>query len=187
MNESKLVQTAQNGDSTAMQALYEESVSCIYRFVYSFSLGKEVTDDIVAESFTKAFEKLKQFRGKSSFKTWVYKIARNEVYTYFNKKRGTIPMDEEKIEQVADRIGNDILQSHENDRHTNNDNKNERLVRKILNQLPARQAEVLRLRFILGYTVKECALELKISEGNVKVIQNRALGKANKLVNKENG
>ncbi|TMV17984.1 RNA polymerase sigma factor [Paenibacillus thermoaerophilus] len=54
----------------------------VWNYVFSLTRNPHQTDDIVQDVFLKIYRKLGSFRGDSSIKTWIFKIARNTVYDY---------------------------------------------------------------------------------------------------------
>ncbi|HOU76033.1 MAG TPA: sigma-70 family RNA polymerase sigma factor [Candidatus Dojkabacteria bacterium] len=173
MEEANLIVEAKLGNKDAWQKLYEQTFTYMYKFVYSQTLHKEQTEDILSESYTKAFLNIKKFRAESSFKTWLYKIVKNELFRNFNKNKHIIQLTEEQ-EELIGKEDKDLSEEEER-RKTKS---LQILVQNILHKLPKVQSEILNLRFLLGYSIKETAEQMGISESNVKVIQHRAIKNA---------
>src|SRR5580704_17059379 len=76
--EEMLVVAAKNGDEEAMEALFKRHRQKILRVVMRYAHVREDAEDIVQQSFQKAFVHLHKFEGKSSFSTWLTRIAINE-------------------------------------------------------------------------------------------------------------
>jgi len=65
---------------------YEKYFDAIYRFVYWKTLDRQVAEDLTADTFVKALEKLGEFEWKGySFGTWLYRIALNETSCYHRR------------------------------------------------------------------------------------------------------
>jgi len=172
MNEKRLVKLAKSRDPEAISRLYNENIKYIYRFVYYKTNHKEIAEDITSEVFVRAFEKIEDFKGKSSFKTWLYTIAKNLVIEWYRHKEKTTPLvyEPENKNESGD---------EENEESAT---KEEKLLGSILEKIKnERYRKVLELRYLMNYSIKETAVELEISEGNAKVIQNRALKKAHEI------
>lgn len=73
----ELVDLAGAGDAAALETLFERHYLMVYRMAYRWSGVKEDAEDIAQETFVKLVRKLHTFRQKSSFKTWLYRIATN--------------------------------------------------------------------------------------------------------------
>src|ERR1700757_5485351 len=76
--DQRLVVAAKNGDEEAMDTLFRRYRQKILRIVLRYTHVREDAEDIVQQSFQKAFVHLHKFEGKSSFSTWLTRIAINE-------------------------------------------------------------------------------------------------------------
>jgi RNA polymerase sigma-70 factor (ECF subfamily) len=76
--EQILVVAAKNGDEQAFETLFKRHRQKILRVVLRYAHVREDAEDIVQQSFQKAFVYLHKFEGKSSFSTWLTRIAINE-------------------------------------------------------------------------------------------------------------
>jgi len=76
--EQVLVVAAKNGDEQAFETLFKRHRQKILRVVLRYAHVREDAEDIVQQSFQKAFVHLHKFEGKSSFSTWLTRIAINE-------------------------------------------------------------------------------------------------------------
>jgi RNA polymerase sigma-70 factor (ECF subfamily) len=76
--EQMLVVAAKNGDEKAFETLFKRHRQKILRVVLRYAHVREDAEDIVQQSFQKAFVHLHKFEGKSSFSTWLTRIAINE-------------------------------------------------------------------------------------------------------------
>jgi RNA polymerase sigma-70 factor, ECF subfamily len=76
--EQMLVVAAKNGDEEAMETLFRRHRQKILQIVLRYAHVREDAEDIVQKSFQKAFVYLHKFEGKSSFSTWLTRIAINE-------------------------------------------------------------------------------------------------------------
>ena len=75
-------------DRNAFGKLVEEYQDGLRRFLLNLTLGDvALTDDLSQETFIKAYLSIRSFKGLSRFKTWLYRIAYNEFYSYMRKQR----------------------------------------------------------------------------------------------------
>ena len=81
-----LVFKAQQGDVHAFDTLVERYHGKIYGLTYNMTSNREDAEDLTQEVFVKAFEALPRFKGKSSFYTWIYRIAVNKTINYRKKR-----------------------------------------------------------------------------------------------------
>ena len=84
-SDSQLVDMAVRGRSEAFQQLFERHYVAVYRLSYKWSGSREDAEDIAQEVFVKIVRKLRTFRGKSSFKTWLYRIVLNTARDFGRK------------------------------------------------------------------------------------------------------
>jgi RNA polymerase sigma-70 factor (ECF subfamily) len=84
--DDELVLKAQQGDVHAFDVLVERYHGKIYGLTYNMTSNREDAEDLTQEVFVKAFEALPRFRGKSSFYTWLYRIAVNKTINYRKKR-----------------------------------------------------------------------------------------------------
>jgi RNA polymerase sigma-70 factor (ECF subfamily) len=84
--ERELVRDAQQGDVHAFEELVERYHGKIYGLTYNMTSNREDAEDLTQEVFVKAFEALPRFKGKSSFYTWLYRIAVNKTINYRKKR-----------------------------------------------------------------------------------------------------
>lgn len=82
-----LLERIQNGDKKAFSELVSEYEKPIYRICYRFLGNEEDSLDAVQEVFIKIYRYIGKFEGKSSLKTWIYRIAANTCITAFEKKK----------------------------------------------------------------------------------------------------
>lgn len=95
IEELKLIsQCALLDDKRAFGILVEEYQSGIRRFFLNLTLGdSDLSDDLAQDTFLKAYTNIRSFKGISKFKTWLYRIAYNEYYSWIRKRH------EEKIDE----------------------------------------------------------------------------------------
>jgi RNA polymerase sigma-70 factor, ECF subfamily len=173
-----LVKKALTGDKKAFARLYQQYFEPIYRFCFYKTSKKKAAEDLTQDVFLKVLESLQNFKAESSFKNWIYGIAKNTVMDYYRKhyEINKIALEEwHWIEYL-------VLSDKEREKALN---KKQKKVKSILKALKPKYKKVLNLRFLKGYTIKEVAKELNLTQGNVKVIQYRAIKKLKKLNKKK--
>jgi len=91
-----LVLRAAAGDRETYHRLYLHFHARIFNFVFGLVRLKEEAEDITQDAFVQAFQSLRGLKNPERFEQWLYRIARNEVYQRFRKrKRVEIPLDDE--------------------------------------------------------------------------------------------
>ena len=161
------VDRAQTGDLDAFGELVRRHQHRMVRFLRALTArpGSEA-EDIAQDAFLRAHRALGQFKGTSTFKTWLYQIATNVARTEMAKRRvdpirqaaGT--QDDETDEQAIDRLeapGNFEAALVARDR-----------VRRALATLPGELREAVVLRDIEGFEYRDIALALNVPMGTVE-------------------
>ena len=144
--------------SDPLEKIYLNYKIEIFNYLYRSTLNKQLAEDLTQDTFLKAFKGFNQFRGNSSIKTWLFKIARNTYLNYIEKKSN-------KIEKSFDPIEFDII-----DDTDNFSNLDERLlIRKILYQLPEKARTLIVLRDMNDLSYKEIADIIDETEGQLKI------------------
>ena len=85
--ESELVARARRGDLAAYDDLIKRYQERIYATIYHMTSNHEDANDLAQESFIKAYQALKSFKGGSSFYTWLYRIAVNKTINFLKQRK----------------------------------------------------------------------------------------------------
>jgi RNA polymerase sigma-70 factor, ECF subfamily len=95
-DESGLLARAREGDSAAFSELVNQYSRKIYRLAKHITQNDSEAEDVLQETFLKAFEHLGDFQGQSKFYTWIVRIAVNESLMKLRKRKSdrTVPLDE---------------------------------------------------------------------------------------------
>lgn len=83
----EIVQKVQEGDIDAFDQLVSKYRERIYAVVYNLTSNREDASDLTQDAFIKAFQSIGRFKGKSSFFTWLYRIALNTTLTHLRKNK----------------------------------------------------------------------------------------------------
>ena len=146
--------------------------SLIVRMVNSEEDAEELTQD----TFMKAFEHLSSFNGKSSFSTWIYRIAYNTALSFLRKKNvEQTVIDDNQWNQISDTQIDDAL-----------NNESEEQIEKLqqaLTKLTAEERALVTLFYEEEHSIQELAQILNLNEGNIKVKLHRIRKKLFVLLN----
>ena len=163
-----LVKQAQDGDTDAFGAVYQEFFTPVFRYA-AFRLPKEMAEDVTADVFVKAWEKLHTYKIHSGvpFAAWLFRIARHAVIDVYRSQRAF----DEVPETLAD---TDVLNRAE----TRTERREVlRIVRKAVDDLPKRYREILLLAYVAELGHSDIARVLHLTEGAVRILKLRALRK----------
>jgi len=87
VDELELVRRARDGDLKSYDELVKRYQERIYSTIYHMTMNHEDSSDLTQESFIKAFQAIHNFKGDSSFFTWVYRISVNKTINFLKQKR----------------------------------------------------------------------------------------------------
>jgi RNA polymerase sigma-70 factor, ECF subfamily len=95
-NEDVLVAEARAGNADSFATLINQYDRHIYRLAFNITGNEQDAEDVLQDSFLKAYSNLGQFQGDSRFYTWLVRIAVNEALMKLRKRRGTswVSLDE---------------------------------------------------------------------------------------------
>jgi RNA polymerase sigma-70 factor (ECF subfamily) len=100
--ESGLVRRARRGDLQAYDGLVKRYQERIYATIYHMTSNHEDANDLAQESFIKAFQALKSFKGGSTFYTWLYRIAVNKTINFLKQRKNRTHMSLNDIDFNAE-------------------------------------------------------------------------------------
>ena len=166
-HDEQFVQMAKDGLPAGVAALYERYFAAIYRFCYWQTNQSDDTEDLTQDIFVEMAKSIRRFQGHSSFKNWLYVLAKRRVMLWIKERYHlpTVPI----FDMIPDPAERWIDPE-------NMDRKSE-ILRKLFRHLTEIEEKVMQLRFLQNFSVKETAHALKISENNVKVVCSRSLKK----------
>lgn len=170
-----LLKKAQKGDREAFGFIFDEFSSKIYKFVFYKTGHKEVSEDILADTFVKAWVKISQINSSKALSGWLYQVAKNNIIDYYRVKKETVALEE--VENILEDPYNAI------DR-VNLSMEQEKVI-ELLKDLPREQAQVLQYRFIDDLDNSEIAELMNKNEGAIRVIQHRAILNLKQLLDKK--
>ena len=100
--EADLVARANRQDEGAVRAIIRQNNRRLFRLARSIMKDDSEAEDVVQESYVRAFTRLAEFRGKSSLGTWLTRIVINEAYGRLRRKRPTVEWESFEATHAAD-------------------------------------------------------------------------------------
>lgn len=162
------IRRAQEGDSEAFAKVYDMYFLQVYRYT-AFRVPKEAAEDLVADIFVKAWEKLHTYKARKNvpFAAWLFRIARYTVIDAYRTHRG--------FEEISETLADTDMFNKANTKVERDDML--RIVNSGLDTLPERYREVLLLSYMAELPYSEIARVLRLTEGAVRILKHRALKK----------
>jgi RNA polymerase sigma-70 factor (ECF subfamily) len=166
MNETDAVQLAQQGNTHAFRQLFEENKRRVYALAYQYTKNKEDAEDILQETFIKAYNSLNKFKaqGDTNFSSWLYRIGINASIDHLrkNKMKKDNYIDSDQLPSISSDEG------FSQPEHAIRIKEIRTKLDLTLSKLPRGQRMVFILRHYQQLSVKEIADYMKCSEGSVK-------------------
>jgi len=177
VNEADWVALASAGDRGAMHELYERNRSRIYSLAYRYAGNVADAEDILQETFIKAFASLQkcQLNENSYFSTWLYRIAVNCALDHFRRQR-----HETNVEWSETLIAGAEQEDAATPESEYVRSESARQVRRGLERLSQRKRMVVVLRHYQQLKISEIAAAMGCSQGSVKKQLFRALAQLKK-------
>jgi RNA polymerase sigma-70 factor (ECF subfamily) len=191
-SDEQMVGALRSGDETAFRTLVRRHDKAMRRVAFSFVSNTSVADEVVQETWLAVIKGLDRFEGRSSLKTWIFRILVNRAQSSGVRERRTTPFsalieDDGTSGPTVDpdrflpaghpaagywsltptrffELPEDRLLAAE---------AAER-VEAAINRLPARQQQVMRLRDVEGWDAEEVCSSLELSAANQRVLLHRA-------------
>lgn len=165
---ARLVVRLQAGDPDAFDEIYERYVSRVYGYVRVALHDEHEAEDVTHEVFLGVLEALPRYRiSGAPFRTWLFRIARNQVINHARKHRRVEVMD---AETIARRLDVEVEPIEADELRATGD---EELLR-LIQGLPLGQRQVIVLRYAMDFDVAEIAEILGRSPNAVSQILQRA-------------
>lgn len=164
--DAELVRRAQAGELAAFEELVSRHERRVYTLARRIVAQEQDAEDVTQQVFLSVLEHLDTFRGESSFATWLSRIATHAALKIIRKRKGlpTESLDDDSLphpEFIAD--------WRQSPAELVTRNETQRLIDAALAELDERYRLVFLLRDVEGFSVKETADALGLSEANVKV------------------
>ncbi|MDR1562239.1 MAG: RNA polymerase sigma factor [Dysgonamonadaceae bacterium] len=180
-NEEETLKQLRSGNADVQRAAFEDVVSFyskkLYGQIRKMVISHEDTNDLLQNTFIKAWLNIDLFRGDAKLSTWLYRIAFNETITFLNKEnaRNTVSIDSEDA-YFAKRL--------EGDEYFDGDELQIKFQEAIAS-LPQKQRMVFNTRYYEDMPYNEMSEIFGTSVGSLKASYHHAVKKIEKFFNQE--
>ena len=172
-SEDQFLEKLRRGDALAYERLVAEHSGDVYALLYRLTTDAEEARDLTQETFLRAFQSIDRFRGDSSLKTWIYRIAINQArnrWRWWRRRKRDVTVsldatDEHRDKPLAATLPSDNSPSPEQETLAH---EREGQLREALQGLRRSYREAVILRDVEGFSYEEIARTLQISIGTVK-------------------
>lgn len=144
------------------ETIYEENVVRVYRLIFSRVGNRPDAEDLTSEVFVKSLPQLTLPSAVPQVRAYISAAVRSVLADHWRRHYGSSPAEVE-VDSIS-RPVDPAPAAEDSGRAT-----------RILALLPDRSRQILELRFLRSYSIKEAAGAMGVSPGNAKVLQYRAL------------
>ncbi len=175
-DERNLVERAKSGDQSAFRAIMEKNSRRLYRVARAVMRDDTEAEDVVQETYLRAFSNLATFRGESSLTTWLTRIALNEALGRKRRQRATVTLAsvETAQETNAQIIQFPAMSTETDPERTAAQHEIRRLLERAMDALPEPFRVVFVMRDVEEMSIEEAASQLGIRPETVKTRLHRA-------------
>lgn len=194
-DDAELVRRLQAGDEAAFTALVERYHAPLLRLAMAFVPSRAVAEDVVQETWIGVVRGIERFEGRSSLKTWLYRIVVNRARSAGVKARRETPFDLARPEPAVpphrfDPSGqwSDPPSAWAEDAEDRLEaKKTVALITRHLDEVPPSQRQVVLLRDFEGLPAAEVCKLLGITEANQRVLLHRGRSRIRGMLERERG
>lgn len=171
MSAEELARRAQKGCRESFAELVERHGIKLFKFLRYKTNNLQDAEDLVQESFARAYQNIHKYRNSWKFSTWLFTIATRLAYSHFRRSRSFQTIG--RIESSGPEPGQIVV-----------DRETRQSLWALARELSMNQYQALWLKYGQGMSIKEIAMVLRKSQVNVKVLLYRArINLAKKLQN----
>ncbi len=157
-SEQDIVKAVVDGDHSAFEYFVEEYSSRVFSLIVGIARTAEEAEELTQDTFLKAFKNLSKFSFKSSFSTWLYRIAYNTAITSTKRKRySSISIDESRVAEVSDLDADSVLDADIDKLYS------------AIEQLEPTERVLIELFYLEEWPIKRIEEVVGLSQSNIKV------------------
>lgn len=180
MNENVNIMLAKEGNPDAFRSLYEEHSDRIYRIAFRHTKSQADAEDIMQNTFIKAYRKIHTFRfdRSHSFSGWLNTICMNCTMDFFRRQKRRHKTDQISLDDAFKdpQSGNPAPEDQVESSQAGAD------IHNALSILTPKQRLIFEMRYFQHMDIKSIAQTLKCSQSNIKTHSSRALAKLRKIL-----
>tara|TARA_B100000949_G_scaffold56677_1_gene49890 strand:+ start:6806 stop:7435 length:630 start_codon:yes stop_codon:yes gene_type:complete len=167
-DEELVKQIVADNDPILFGKLYDRYAKLVYNKCYGFAKSEDEAEDLTQDVFLQLFIKLRTFKGKSKFSTWLYSFTYNFCVNYVNRNKQRKIRDksvqvENSEHKLTEEVPDESLYEMKADK-----------LKKALEQISPEEKSILLLKYQDGASIKELVTLMELGESAVKMRLKRA-------------
>jgi RNA polymerase sigma-70 factor (ECF subfamily) len=201
--DAELLERLRAGDEDAFMDLVDALQPAMLRVARMYVSSQAVAEEVVGDAWLGVLKGLDRFEGRSSLRTWIFRIVTNIAKSRGQRERRSVPFATLAGDDLdAPAFDPSMFMASDDPRWPNHwssipsdwsgipedrllGSETLRVVRETLDALPPMQAEVLRLRDVLGWASEEVRNALDLTETNQRVLLHRARAKVRRALERD--
>ncbi len=169
---ARFIDEAKTGQIAAFQRIYDLFSRKVLNFIYRMVASKEEAEDLTQETFITVYQKLGSLKDNAKFEPWLFRIARNNVYQKYRRHTPvTVSVD---VRDEEGRSAPELVDERKDPQESFQAGELERVVRRVIIDLPEKYREVFILSAIHNLSYQEIADIVGRSLPSVKTDIHRA-------------
>ena len=189
-DEQRLIESLKAGDERAFARLLDEYSSALFRVAMAHVGTRSVAEEVVQETWLGVLNGIDRFEGRSSLKTWIFRILTNTANTRGQRERRVVPFSALGPADDEPSVDADRFFPPDHARYPNHwalgptawetpeegllSAETRELILRAIDELPEAQRTVVTLRDVQGWSPEEVCDALQLSDVNQRVLLHRA-------------
>jgi RNA polymerase sigma factor (sigma-70 family) len=160
------IRSVLEGDINSFRHIVSKYTDMSFSISMSIVKSELIAQEAVQDAFVKAYQNLEQFKGKSKFSTWLYKIVVNESLRKIKLKKIEVTVLDDVKENISLTVPDSFTQLHEIEQ--------KEIINDILTQMPVSESLLLRLYYLEENKIETISEITNLGVSNIKVTLHRA-------------
>jgi RNA polymerase sigma-70 factor (ECF subfamily) len=158
----QIIEQAGAGDRAAFEQIYKAACGFVYTLAWRILENQADAEEVTQEVFIKIYHSLKKFEFRSSFKTWLYRVATNTAINVYRKKA------KERSRRFDFDLATKTQEAPDSPLKNLEKQEREKIIQSLLSNLPEKQRACILLRENEGLSYQEIAFTLKTNINTVR-------------------
>lgn len=165
---SELILRAQKQEQSAFSEILKSYSRAVYQVIYRMVKNQEDAEDIMIETFTKAFKNIERYQFDYNFSTWIFRIATNNSIDFLRKKKLQTVSIHQNLSDDENAYYFEIADKELNPQELAIQKQKIEILRTFVNKIPDKYQLLIELRYFKELSYQEIADELELPIGTVK-------------------
>jgi RNA polymerase sigma-70 factor (ECF subfamily) len=179
LSDAEIIESVLKGNSADYIFIIDRYKNKAFSMLKRMLKNTEDAEEVLQDCFLKVYNNLKTFKFESKFSTWFYRIVYNTALTKLSSRKRQTESEMVDIDEL-----HNIESKYSADEFIKNDLSEN--VRKIVSELPAKNAAVITLFYLEEMTCEEVSETLNMTVNNVKVLLHRSRNLLKEIIEKQN-